>query len=122
MALNNDAWKGIRQLYPGAVPLSDYRLEAEANAAPVLGWWNDDLGPKPTDAAIMAAVVDYDAAEAVRETAREAERQERTQLQALDAALADYLALASPTIFQTQGVMRLLVRAARWQMRHLPEM
>jgi len=121
MALDAHAWKGLRQLYPNARGLLDYRLEANANEAPILAWWNDDIGPKPTDAAIMAAVADYDTAEAIRETARQAERQERTQVQALDAALADYLALASPTIFQTQGVVRLLVRAARWQLRHLPE-
>jgi|GEM_PF-3541158 len=122
MALTNEAWKGLKQLYPTTRALLDYRLEANANEAPVLAWWNDDLGAKPTDAAIMAAVGDYDTAEGVRETARQAERQERTQVQALDAALTDYLALASPTAAQTQGVVRLLVRAARWQLRHLPEM
>ncbi len=120
--LNSEAWKGLRQLYPNARGLLDYRLEANANEAPMLAWWNVDLGPKPTDAAIMAAVQDYDAAEAERETARQAERQERTKLLTLDAALADYLALASPTAAQTQGVVRLLVRAARWQLRHLPEL
>ena len=121
MSLTSEAWRGLKHLYPNARSLVDYRLEANANEAPILAWWNEALGPKPTDAAIMAAVGDYDAAEAVRETARQGERQERTQVQALDAALADYLALASPTIFQTQGVVRLLVRAARWQLRHLPE-
>jgi len=120
--LTSEAWRGLKQLYPNARGLLDYRLEADANEPPVLAWWNDDLGAKPTDAAIMAAVPDYDAAEAVRESERTAERLERTQLQALDAALSDYLALASPTIFQTQAVVRHLVRAARWQVRHLPEM
>jgi len=122
VGLDGHAWKGLRQLYPNARGLLDYRLEANANERPVLAWWNADLGPKPTDAAIMAAVADWDAAEAVRETARQSERQERTQLQALDAALSDYLALASPTAAQTRDVVRLLVRAARWQVRHLPEM
>ncbi len=123
MTLSIEAWKGLQYLAPDADPLDDYRLEADAGGAPVLAWWDEAaLGPQPIDDAIMAAVAEYDVAEAVRETARESDRQERTQVQALDDQLAAYLALASPTAPQTQGVVRLLVRAARWQLRHLPEL
>ncbi len=121
MALTNDAWKGLKKLYPNVDHRLDYRLEAGANASPVLAWWNTALGAKPTDAAIMAAVAGWESDEVTRQAARTVNQQERTQLTALDAALSDYLALTAPTAAQTRDVVRLVVRAIRWQLRHLPE-
>ncbi len=121
MALTSDAWKGLKKLYPNVNHRLDYRLEAEADAVPVLVWWNETLGPKPTDEAITAAIADWEVDEAMRQTARNTSREERTQITTFDASLADYLALTAPTAAQTRDVVRLLVRAIRWQLRHLPE-
>ena len=95
--------EAIRVIYPNARPLTDYVIQ-DNGSGPVIVYWNQAVGPQPTQAQIDA-VADAD----VKTVQRNLEpflRDLLADAQARKDAIATYLAIPSPMNAQVTAEFR----------------